>query len=208
MDAYRDVRFDGVRYPVIEMFTSVQFEGGRCGTLNHFLRLAGCNLKCAFCDTQMDQFEWMTPGEIRAKLDAMEDTMSTSRRLVITGGEPMVHDLTPLFTALGSGYYIAMESNGTRIQALLDKQPESLKRLSWLTISPKKPHSFTLLRIWASEVKYIIPDHESFIDLLHPRVFIQPEFNNPESVQRCVHLLSQYPQIRLSVQTHKYIGLR
>lgn len=214
----RDVRYDGNKYPVVEIFTSVQTEGARCGTLTHFLRLAGCNLHCPFCDTDLNKFEMRTPNEIMNRLCDLEWKQRTACRLVITGGEPMVHDLWPLLTFLGSRFKIAMESNGTLLGKVAKDQPEVLRWIDWLTISPKTRIPTHLLAVHAAEVKFIVPDHESLLidneELLlsivkgKPHVFVQPEFNNPDSVKRCLEFMSVYPRLRMSIQSHKYLGLR
>ncbi len=209
----RDIRFDGERYPVLEIFTSIQSEGARCGTLTHFLRLGGCSHFCSFCDTPMEPYTMMTPAEIGKELRTREEKVPTGWQVVITGGEPMVHDLMPLLKELGrptivKGFFVAMESNGSRIHMIAKSQPEVLHRIDWLTVSPKAPVTGFLLRKYASEVKYIVPDHEDLIDWQHSRVFVQPEFNNGEALKRCLHWMSKYPNIRMSFQAHKYLGLR
>ena len=208
MDDYRKVRFDGKRYPVIEIFTSIQFEGFRVGTLTHFLRLGGCNFNCLFCDTDMSQYTMMTPDEILEKLEGLEENSPAKRRLVITGGEPFVHDLFPLLKTLPPAYYIAVETNGSLLPTISHNHPKVLDLIQWITASPKGFVPEDILRNTAHELKYIIPDAEELILHKHPRVFLQPEFNNPESVERCIKLLSQYPHFRMSVQAHKYLGLR
>ena len=209
MDNPRDVRFDGSKYPVIEIFTSVQFEGARCGVSSHFLRLGGCNLNCRFCDTDLKAFKMMTPAEIADQLFEM-NRYSPLDRLVITGGEPLVHDLTLLFQALGEKFYIAVESNGTMIEEVRACQPQVLNRINWLTVSPKTflpPKAYD----YVDEFKFIIPDHEHLMakaPITTQPVFIQPEFSNPNAMPRCIQLLSENPNLRLSIQTHKFVGMR
>jgi organic radical activating enzyme len=209
----RNVRAKDGCYPVIEMFTSAQFEGRRAGILSQFLRLGGCNLNCPFCDTDMNRYDMVSIDYIVDELWTMERNMPTGRRLIITGGEPFVHDLLPLLKALArepgeAGFFIAIESNGSLVKHLAETTPEIFRWIDWLTVSPKAPIPIPVLRTYASEVKYIIPDHEDLIDWDHKRVFVQPEFNNPKSVERCIELISKHPGARLSVQSHKYIGLR
>jgi organic radical activating enzyme len=119
------------------MFTSVQTEGARCGTLTHFLRLGGCNFNCPFCDTPLDKFEMLSPAEIASHLCDLEWKRSTGGWVVITGGEPMVHNLWPLLAQIGNRFSIAMESNGSLLHQVSEKQPEVLRWIDWLTISPK-----------------------------------------------------------------------
>ena len=217
MNDPRNIRFDGEKYPVLEIFTSIQSEGARAGTITHFLRLAGCNLDCSFCDTPMEPYKLMTVDEIVAKLKRSEKNKPTGRRVVITGGEPFVHDMEPLLNGLkgkrGPGFYIAIESNGTLLEKWLNQKPGIFDDIDWLTVSPKKlarnmEREVRIYRSWANEVKYVVPDHENLIDPLHPQIFVQPEYNNPEAVGRCLEWMSKHPSIRLSVQIHKFIGLR
>jgi organic radical activating enzyme len=65
-----------------------------------------------------------------------------------------------------------------------------------------------MLATIADEVKYIVPDHQGLIDWLAPKIYIQPEWNNPKAFQECVDLLTLHPQARLSIQTHKYVNIR
>jgi len=208
----RDIRSDGSFYPVLEIFTSIQSEGARAGTLTNFLRLAGCNMKCPFCDTPMSPYEMLSADEIAERLLALTPRRTPLNNLVITGGEPLVHDLLPLMKELrrvfGFSLFIAMETNGSRLHRIVQGQPQVLDQIDWLTVSPKAPISGGLLREQANEVKYVVPDHEDLVDWQHGCVFVQPEYNNPESVQRCLYWMAKYPSVRMSVQMHKYIGLR
>lgn len=207
----RSARYTDGKYPVAEMFTSIQSEGTRGGTLAHFLRFSGCNRVCSFCDTPMNEFHWMSPAEIVEELGRMEKAFPTGRQLVVTGGEPMVHRLMPLLVELKlpweNGWFIAMESNGDLIESKMFEEPAVFTRIHWLAVSPKAELPKQYLA-QASELKYVVPDHEDLVWPDHPRVFVQPEFNNPSAVARCLEIISKNPRLRLSVQTHKYLGLR
>ncbi len=196
-------------YPVVEIFLSVQGEGKRVGTLNHFIRLAGCNLKCPFCDTEFQKpQEHLRPTEIVERLEEQTTSPQYWRRpsVVITGGEPFVHNLHPLVWALrNGGYYVAVETNGTLLETPSTKMV--LPLIDWVTVSPKTKLSDEVLNA-AHEVKYVIPDMEHLVIPLHRRLFFQPEWNNPEAVKRCLELMKKYPHGRLSIQTHKFVGLR
>lgn len=203
----RDVRAEGDVYPVVEIFNGIQFEGARSGTQNIFLRLAGCNLHCPFCDTDLEKWRWMGVGEIIQEMKAA----GTSNTVVITGGEPMVHNLYPLILALRAcDYHICMESNGSLLQEYFEQHEKLLLEIEWLTVSPKSHISTHLLINYAAEVKYVVPDHEKLISWGHRRVFLQPEWNNPRALERCLALLEEHASTspRLSIQTHKYLGLR
>ena len=99
-------------YPVSEVFTSLQGEGLRIGAPSTFVRLVGCNLSCAWCDTpytwRPDMFDagtLMTPEAIAARFEADD--------VVITGGEPTLHDLGPLLERC-LGHFVTVETNATR----------------------------------------------------------------------------------------------
>lgn len=98
-------------YPVIEVFTSMQGEGTLMGAPSTFVRFGGCNLQCSWCDTPYSWKEddkWpemaMTPEEIARTVRA--------RRVVLTGGEPLLHDLGPLLQSL-TGQHVTVETNAT-----------------------------------------------------------------------------------------------
>jgi len=191
-------------YPVNEIFESIQFEGGRSGTRNIFIRLAGCNMSCQFCDTNTAFFEELFVSEILERCSEFE-----CKNVVITGGEPMIHDLTLLLAALkGEGYYIAMESNGSLLENLYEDNRIDL--VDWLTVSPKEQVDRMYLEL-AHETKYVVPDHETLIWWGHQKIFLQPEWNKKASLARCLELQREKDfmgSVKLSVQTHKYLDLR
>ena len=191
-------------YPVNELFLSVQFEGTNSGFLNFFIRLAHCNRNCTFCDTDYRDNVWqqMTADEI---LQTMLEMSTSVKRVILTGGEPSLHDLKPLLEKLKSaGYYIAIESNGDFIEKLYEWKP----LIDWITVSPKGKVDSTKLQLTANEVKYIVPDHGKLIDWTLPVIFLQPEWNNKEAFKECRSLLEAHPDARISIQSHKYLNIR
>ena len=129
-------------FRVNDIFYSLQGEGYNTGRAAVFVRFAGCNLRCAFCDTEFDSFHEMTGTEIVSEISKYtlpteqserdsEPILHTPQRLlvVLTGGEPTLQVDEPLIDLLHChGYEVAMESNGTR---------PAPKNLDWLTVSPK-----------------------------------------------------------------------
>ena len=194
-----------MKYPVNEIFESIQFEGERCGTRNIFIRLAGCNMDCPFCDTNTEDSVKLSVKEI---VHILKNYLSCSN-VILTGGEPMIHDLALLLSALkAEGYYVAMESNGSAIENLYDEIRIDL--VDWLTVSPKSPLDKEILKL-AHETKYVVPDKEKIIWWDHPKVFLQPEWNNKAALARCRELLRAKDfkgNVKLSIQTHNYLGLR
>lgn len=196
---------DKLKYPIVETFLSIQGEGARAGTLNHFIRLAGCNLRCPFCDTNFD-----TPSEHLSSDELVDRLNKTSpcKSVVITGGEPFIHDLRPLVESLKiSGYYVAVETNGSLLGS--EATQDFSYPIDWITVSPKTRIPHDILLFWASEVKYVIPDSERLVSWGINNIFLQPEWGKGEaSVKRCMELIEQHPNARLSVQIHKFINVR
>ena len=108
-----------------DIFYSLQGEGHNTGRAAVFVRFAGCNLRCSFCDTEFDTFSEMSDEEILAAI-----SQYPARFVVLTGGEPTLQ-VDEAFVELlhQHGYEVAMESNGTR---------PAPQNLDWLTVSPKE----------------------------------------------------------------------
>ena len=112
-------------FRVNDIFYSLQGEGRNTGRAAVFVRFAGCNLRCPFCDTEFDTFREMTVEEIVAAI-----SQYPARFVVLTGGEPTLQVDEAFVDLLHQhGYEVAMESNGTR---------PAPNNLDWLTVSPKE----------------------------------------------------------------------
>ena len=195
-----------MKYPVVEVFTSVQGEGLYTGTPANFIRLAGCNLSCPFCDTYKEAREELTPKEI------IDDFNSRIRTVVLTGGEPCIHDLAELVKELGKqGYIIHMETNGTiTIPSGID----------YVSVSPKKAADGKYCQLKAypyDEAKWLVPlwSAEEIMWNIAGLHFLQPVNDqmtlNLGNLRRCLWLLenADAPRaLRLSVQLHKLIGVK
>ena len=119
-------------YRVNDIFYSLQGEGRNTGRAAVFVRFAGCNLRCPFCDTEFDSFTEMTADDILCSHASGPWPYPRSIPLmaVLTGGEPTLQVDEALVDLLHQhGYYVAMESNGTR---------PAPRNLDWLTVSPKR----------------------------------------------------------------------
>jgi organic radical activating enzyme len=116
-------------YRVNEMFYSLQGEGAMVGTPAVFIRFAGCNLKCSFCDTRHNEGMKMSADQI---MDFVRLFYKTTN-VILTGGEPMLQVDEQLVRMLGEySYSIGMETNGTV------KIPQKIRdEINWLTVSPK-----------------------------------------------------------------------
>ena len=177
---------------VNEMFYSLQGEGFHTGTPAFFIRFSGCNLKCDFCDTKHEEGRMMTDEEIMSEVGKCP-----ARMVVLTGGEPSLF-IDDKFVSLlhGLGKYVCVETNGTH------PVPDSV---DWITCSPKGT-PIVLNRI--DEVKVVFTgttDVEKFFLLPALMHFLQPCSckNTAEVVEYILH----HPHWRLSLQTHKWIGI-
>ena len=209
-------------YAVKEIFYTLQGEGANVGRPAVFCRFAGCNLwsgreadrssaVCNFCDTEFvgtdgdggGKFE--TPEALAAAIVARWPSGAKGTPfVVITGGEPLLQLDAPLVRALkAKGFAIAVETNGT----LLPPEGDL-----WLTVSPKAGAPFELKR--GSELKLVFPqpgaEPKKFEHLDFRHFFLQP-MDSPQRAENTA-LATQYcldhPQWRLSLQTHKIIGIR
>jgi len=189
---------------VNEIFCSIQGEGHNTGIAMAFVRLAGCNLRCDFCDTQYALDE---PGEEMDERRIIRQIKEYDVQWVcVTGGEPFIQDLSPLTSLLKEeGFKIHIETNGT----LLFKDVV----FDWLTVSPKcrtKPDLKVLDN--ASEIKFVVDSAGALQDVdkferwgMHH--YLQPVYNKAEMQDLCVDFIKKNPKWRLSLQMHKLIGI-
>ena len=208
-------------YAVKEMFLTLQGEGVNAGARAVFVRFAGCNLwsgreqdrataVCRFCDTDFVGVDGEGGGRF-ADADALADAAAgfwgegvAARFVVLTGGEPMLQVDDALIDALHArGFRIAMESNGT-----LPAHPG----IDWLCISPKA--GSIVVQRTGDELKLVWPQAGTDLDAVERWDFrhrlIQPLDDPAAAANRaaCVDLVMQRPAWRLSLQTHKLLGLR
>jgi len=210
-----------VSYAVKEIFLTLQGEGAHAGRAAVFCRFAGCNLwsgreedrasaTCQFCDTDFVGTDG-TFGNRYASAEELADVIARqwtgddcNRYVVLTGGEPLLQVDAPLTAALHArGFTIAVETNGT-IEA-----PEGL---DWICVSPKA--GTRLVQRRGHELKLVYPQAgavpEMFAGLAFERFSLQP-MDGPDVVEnaaRAVEYCLRHPQWRLSVQTHKSLGIR
>ena len=207
-------------YSVKEIFLTLQGEGGQAGKAAVFCRFAGCNLwsgreqdrataVCTFCDTDFVGVDgegggkFTTPEDLAAAVDAAWTGPQSDKLVVCTGGEPLLQLDPPLIEALHArGFMIAVETNGTLAA------PEGI---DWICVSPKA--QATIVQTRGQELKLVYPqpgvDPARFEGLDFERFFLQPmdsvdqQANTAAAVAYCL----SHPRWRLSVQTHKYLGL-
>ncbi len=195
-------------YPLVEIFYSLQGEGARTGQATIFVRFAGCNLACEFCDTDFRVQQTYTLPQLTEEIRQIG---GDCRWVCLTGGEPTIHELQPLCDALhGLGYRVQMETNGTR--------PRPDWNIDHITVSPKQPQGGRLhpwYEVNAAEFKYVVDDDSDLERALcgvrtHGKTtWLQPNALNPQSIARCIDAVQRSPNLfRLSLQTHKLLDIR
>ena len=191
---------------VKEIFYSLHGEGAMTGRPAIFVRFAGCNLACPFCDTDFKGGDAYTEDEL---IEAIANT-AACKFVVFTGGEPTLQLTQSLINKLHKkAYYLAMETNGTR---------EYPKGIDWITVSPKNDFCATALchdNMIASEVKVVFDgknNPEKYKDLGVVK-YVQPcdtgnAEKNKEIIEAAIDWLKSHPSWRLSLQTQKIINVR
>jgi 7-carboxy-7-deazaguanine synthase len=207
-------------YAVKEIFLTLQGEGAQTGRRAVFCRFAGCNLwsgreedragaVCKFCDTDFVGTDGTKGGKYTAEdlARTIEQEWGDDRHhrfVVLTGGEPLLQVDETLIAALhGVGFEIAIETNGTI---------EPPAGLDWVCVSPKAGAELVVQT--GNELKLVFPQQgaapEDFVDFAFEYFSLQPMDgpNVGENTARAVAYCIQHPQWRLSLQTHKALGLR
>ena len=207
-------------YSVKEIFLTLQGEGGQAGKAAVFCRFSGCNLwtgreqdrakaVCTFCDTDFvgtdgeNGGKFATADDLAAAVEAQWTGGPDDRLVVCTGGEPFLQLDEAVIEALHArGFQIAVESNGTLAAPA---------GIDWICISPKA--DAPLVQTSGQELKLVFPQDkampERFAGLDFERFYLQP-MDGPDrdrNTQLAVAYCLSHPQWRLSVQTHKYLGL-
>jgi 7-carboxy-7-deazaguanine synthase (Cx14CxxC type) len=209
-------------YSVKEIYYTLQGEGARSGRAAVFLRFAGCNLWtglerdrssaiCKFCDTEFVGIDGINGGKFRdaaalaGAVVAQWPASSTGKPYVVcTGGEPLLQVDEALIAALHErGFEIGIETNGTLLPPA---------GIDWICVSPKAGADFNLKA--GNELKLIYPqagaEPEKYEGLAFDNFFLQPmdsperEANTAAATEYCL----KHPRWRLSLQTHKLIGIR
>ncbi|MEG3847717.1 7-carboxy-7-deazaguanine synthase QueE [Microcoleus sp. herbarium19] len=203
-----------IKLPIHETFQStVQGEGFWTGTLVDFIRLAGCPVGCPWCDTGYANGGKGLPSVPRSIAQLLAELQSP--RVVISGGEPFIHRNLPELVAalLACGKQVSIETSGACWQEI---SPQA-----WITLSPKEHVSpkYPVQEIFwkrANEIKLVVSTGEEvefyrkyLVNNVDIPVFLQPEWNSRKSgIPMILRLLQQNPSYRLSLQTHKLIGVQ
>jgi 7-carboxy-7-deazaguanine synthase len=196
------------RLPVMEMFYTIQGEGYHTGTAAFFIRLGGCDVGCHWCDVKES---WNAGAHmLHAVGDIVAEVMKhPAKTVVITGGEPLMYNLDELCKAL--------KDQDLRVNIETSGAYDFSGSFDWICVSPKKfkPPVKAMLGM-ADELKVIVFNRsdlewavknskETAPECL---LFLQPEWDKREEVlPMMLEFIKQNPEWRLSLQTHKWLGI-
>lgn len=186
-----------------EIFYSIQGEGTWSGTPAVFVRLAGCNLACDFCDTD---YSLKFLASVADVVERVREVGGDCPMVILTGGEPLAQAQTrELIDALRrDGRRVHIESNGT----IYTELPDDV----WLCVSPKERVD-PRMAARADEAKLIVdkrvPEEHVALFAEKPVILLQPEGNKESNIEIALAYAKRHPsRFRLSLQTHKMIGVR
>lgn len=194
--------------PLMEHFCTLQGEGRYTGHATYFLRLGGCDVGCVWCDVKES---WDANKHPMVTVDDMVDWVVASgvRIAVITGGEPLMHDLTMLTAALrDKGIRTHVETSGAHpLSGVWD----------WICLSPKKFKApLAALIASANELKVVLYNKtdfdwaEKYASLVSDNclLYLQPEWSRSSQINpEIISYIKHHPKWILSLQTHKYIDI-
>jgi len=198
-------------FKISEIFWSFQGEGLRSGEPSIFIRLAGCDLKCPYCDTKYswDKGVSMNLDDVMKSVNDLRKNYPVSQ-IVITGGEPLEQNITELVYALKSeNYFISLETNGLHFQDL---------RVEWISVSPKDISDYFIhpeLCKRMNEVKLLVNDSFNIDVLSRIRtirddfiIYLQPEFYTNDKYKKVFRIYEKAQSlgirnIRVGCQLHK-----
>mgnify|MGYP003424190104 FL=1 len=176
-----------------EIFMSLQGEGYHTGISSVFVRFSGCNLKCPFFFFLHEEYNEMTDDEI---INIIKQYASSW--VILTGGEPSLQVTDSLVDKIHKiDKKVAIETNGTNILP---------PNIDWVTISPK---TNTLALYQANEVKVVFQEGKD-MEYWHKTIKADHYFLQPcscQNTQKTIQYILEHPHWRLSLQTHKYIGI-
>jgi organic radical activating enzyme len=194
------------QYPVMEMFYSLQGEGYHQGKAAFFIRLAGCDVGCVWCDVK-DSWDASKHPVLSIQEIVNAALAHPARLTIVTGGEPLLHNLDPLTTALKAvGFQTNIETSGS--------SPMS-GQWDWVCLSPKKFKAPLSENVpLAHELKVVVFNNsdfewaETYAKQTNPdcKLFLQPEWDKQTQITPVViEYVKANPKWELSAQLHKYI---
>ena len=195
--------------PVMEHFYTLQGEGFHQGSAAYFIRLAGCDVGCVWCDVKESWDASIHPSYSIDQIIGFVKNAMPNGIVVITGGEPLMHHLSSLTNALRSeGYRLHIETSGAH--------PLS-GNWDWICVSPKKFKSPLPEVIQKADELKVVVFNQSDFDWAEKHasltpssciLFLQPEWDKREKLHASIiNYIQQYPQWRLSLQVHKYLNI-
>ena len=218
--------------PIVEKFHSLQGEGFHTGESAFFIRLAGCNVGCSWCDTRhsWDQKQYPLISIEKIVYETKKARKKGASFLVITGGEPLHHNLDNLCQAINEE-----TSKGEKNPIKIHIETSGVNKISgnydWITLSPKRhspPKTYFLEN--CNELKVIINDQKDIdfaIDIkqeiinkikklsekgnfykLNKKYYLQPAWKNDDGFSLTIDFVKKNPEWKLSLQTHKYLKIK
>ncbi len=194
--------------PVMEHFYTLQGEGAYSGVPAYFIRLGGCDVGCVWCDVKDS---WDADKHPKHSIDEIASwvTDTAAKIVVVTGGEPLMHNLSALTNFLkNKGLRTHIETSGAH---------PFTGNWDWVTFSPKK-FKAPLAQIYskAHELKIVVVNKhdfkwaEDFEKQVNPNcaLYLQPEWDKREAMlPQIIDYVKAHPQWRISLQTHKFMNI-
>lgn len=200
--------FSSGELPVMEHYYTVQGEGAYTGSPAYFIRLAGCDVGCVWCDVkeswEVDERQVVNTGEV-----VKAAAGCPARMAVITGGEPLMYDLKPLTYALKKkGFRVHLETSGAHFLS---------GRIDWVCLSPKKfkspppgvyAHADELKVVIYNKMDFKWAEEQAAKVSGRCRLFLQPEWSKRnQMLPQITAYVKAHPKWEISLQSHKYMGL-
>ena len=201
-----------IKIKVSEIFTSFQGEGPYVGTPATFLRLYGCNLECEWCDTDISTYEILSVDDV-AEIILTQMEFNNIKTLIITGGEPtlQMEEIKRLIKELPEDIKIQMETNGSLFEYIPEIE---------YVISPKQDKEKVFENYYSYEntfFKFVITSQEDIDEVISLKekygydktIWLQGEFSRDGEMADLIR--ENFPRldnVKLSVQTHKYLNQR
>ncbi|GAB5408738.1 MAG: 7-carboxy-7-deazaguanine synthase QueE [Balneolaceae bacterium] len=194
-----------VEYPIMEHFYTIQGEGSHTGKAAYFIRTGGCDVQCWWCDVKDS---WDEEKHPKISVEYLVDEVKKSKApiAVITGGEPLLHNLDALTHAIKEvGVKTHIETSGSSpLSGYFD----------WITLSPKRfKKPLDEVFPYVDELKVVILTRKDLIWAEEnaakctdsTQLLLQPEWDTPESMPLIVDYVKDHPEWGISLQTHKYL---
>ena len=204
---YLNRNWRDTRYPVMEHFYTIQGEGVYTGKAAYFIRLAGCDVGCWWCDVK-ESWDASKHPELKAGELVRAAAASGAGFAVITGGEPLLHDLRDLCAGLHeAGLRIHLETSGSS---------PLLGDIDWVTLSPKRfkepldeifeiTDELKVIVLTPKDLKYAEKNAAKCPETT--RKLLQPEWDTPESIPLIVDYVKKHPEWGISLQMHKFLNV-